>query len=76
MTVLTTAQKDAFWRDGYLLVENAVSPALLAALRDDFAAWVAESRSQTAAYGETINGRPRFDLAAVRARAISGAGRG
>ncbi|HMB75967.1 MAG TPA: phytanoyl-CoA dioxygenase family protein [Kiloniellaceae bacterium] len=62
MTVLTTAQKDAFWRDGYLLVENAVSPALLAALRDDFAAWVAESRSQTAAYGETINGRPRFDL--------------
>lgn len=62
MAVLTAAQIEAFWRDGYLLVEDAVSPALLAELRTDFAGWVEESRCQTAPYGETVNNRPRFDL--------------
>lgn len=62
MITLTEAQRAAYHRDGYLLVENAVSPELLAALRQDFAGWVEESRSHTAAYGEIMDGRPRFDL--------------
>ena len=62
MMALTPEQRDAFWRDGFLVVEDAVDARQLKALQDDFAAWVEESRSHTAPYGETINGRPRFDL--------------
>ena len=32
MAGLSDAQKDAFWRDGYLTIENAVSPDLLGRL--------------------------------------------
>lgn len=53
---------DFFNDNGYLVVENAVSPQLLARLRADFAGWVEESRGHDAPYGSTINDRPRFDL--------------
>lgn len=62
MPHLTQAQTDAFWHDGYLLVEDVVDSGLLAALRRDFSAWVDESRSHGAPWGETVDGRPRFDL--------------
>ncbi len=62
MPMLTPQQQQAFRRDGFLVVEDAVSPAQLAALRRDFDAWVAESRDHSAAYGEILDGRPRFDL--------------
>ena len=62
MEFLTQAQKDKFWKDGCLVVEDAVSPAMLDALRADFGAWVEESRAHTQDYGETMDGRPRFDL--------------
>ena len=62
MPILTQEQKDAFWRDGVLTVENAVTPEQLAGLKRDFDAWVEESRTETAPYGETTDGRPRFDL--------------
>lgn len=62
MTALSQQQIEAFWRDGVLMVEDVVTPEQLAALRRDFAAWVEESRSHDAAYGEMIDGRPRFDL--------------
>jgi ectoine hydroxylase-related dioxygenase (phytanoyl-CoA dioxygenase family) len=62
MPALTDAQKDAFWRDGYLMAPDAVTPVELAALRRDFGTWVAESRSHAKNYGEMIDGRPRFDL--------------
>lgn len=60
--VLTPAQVETFQRDGVLVVEDAVTPQQLAALRDDFARWVEESRSQAESYGETVDGRARFDL--------------
>jgi len=57
--------KITFFREnGYLLVEQVVSPELLGRLRTDFNAWVDESRNHTAPYGETLDGRPRFDLEA------------
>lgn len=62
MTHLTEAQKEEFWRDGVLVVENAVSADRLADLRRVFADWVKESRGHSDDYGETLDGRPRFDL--------------
>ena len=62
MAQLTEDQKDQFWRDGVLVVEDAVTPGQLADLRREFARWVEESRAQTEDYGETLDGRPRFDL--------------
>jgi phytanoyl-CoA hydroxylase len=60
--VLTPEQVEAFERDGVLVVEDAVTPGQLAALRGDFERWVEESRAQTESYGETVDGRARFDL--------------
>lgn len=62
MAVLNKDQKDFFWKHGYLVVENAVSADLLARLQADFSDWIEESRGHDAAYGETLDGRPRFDL--------------
>jgi phytanoyl-CoA hydroxylase len=62
MAILTQIQKDQFWRDGVLVVEDAVTPAQLDDLRRVFAGWVKESRDHDADYGETLDGRPRFDL--------------
>jgi ectoine hydroxylase-related dioxygenase (phytanoyl-CoA dioxygenase family) len=62
MKTITKAQHETFWQDGAVLVENAVTPEELRALRADFSEWVAESRAHTAAYGEIMDGRPRFDL--------------
>ena len=60
--MLTQAQKEFFDENGYLVVENAVEPALLTGLQADFNAWVEESRAHPAAYGEMLDGRPRFDV--------------
>ena len=62
MNFLTQEQIDCFWRDGVLVVKNAVSDEELADLRDEFARWVEESRGHSNDYGETLDGRPRFDL--------------
>lgn len=62
MTILTQAQKDEFWRDGVLTVEDAVTGEELAGLRAGFAVWVEESRRHSDDYGETLDGRARFDL--------------
>jgi ectoine hydroxylase-related dioxygenase (phytanoyl-CoA dioxygenase family) len=51
-----------FRNNGYVLVEQVLSPELLGRLRTDFNAWVEESRGHKEAYGETLDGRPRFDL--------------
>ncbi len=62
MGTLSQSDIDAFWRDGYLVVANAVSADQLAALKNDFEAWVEQSRRQRAPFGDTLDGRPRFDL--------------
>jgi hypothetical protein len=59
---LTPEQHEAFWRDGYVLVEHALSPDELGALDATFAAWVGESRGHSQPWGEIMDGRPRFDL--------------
>lgn len=65
MTVLSQAQKDAFWRDGFLVVEDAVTPAQLTALRAEITGWVEASRAHKAPFGPAcVDGRPRFDMGA------------
>ncbi len=59
---LSQDQIDRFWADGALLVEDALTPSQLAALIADFEAWKEESRDHVEPYGETMDGRPRFDL--------------
>lgn len=61
---LTEAQKAAFWRDGFLVVPDAVPPASLARLADTMAAWVEDSRTRERPWGETVDGRARFHLEA------------
>ena len=70
--VLTQKQKDQFWREGVLVVEEAVTSDQLAELRGVFADWVEESRGHTDDYGETMDGRPRFDLQPGHSAAIPG----
>ena len=62
MGLLTQEQEGRFWRDGVLVVTDAVGPQDLARLREVFAGWVEESRAHEKDYGETLDGRPRFDL--------------
>lgn len=59
---LTPEQQDNFWRDGFLVVEDAVTESQLNALCDVFKQWVDESRLHHQDYGETLDGRARFDL--------------
>lgn len=53
---------EQYRRDGYLVLEDALTPEQLDSLRQVFDAWVDDSRAETAAYGLTADGRPRFDL--------------
>lgn len=62
MAYLSEAQKDQFWTDGVIVLENAVTDTQLNQLRQVFASWVEESRAHTDDYGETMDGRARFDL--------------
>lgn len=62
MEYLTEDQKDSFWRDGYLVVQDAIGSEELNRLRAEFSGWVEESRAHDSDYGETMDGRPRFDL--------------
>ena len=61
-TPLDSSQVDAYWRDGYILLEDALSEVQLDALRSDFCDWVEESRDYSKSYGAQIDGRPRFSL--------------
>lgn len=60
---LTNEQIDFYWANGYVFVEDALSVKELDELINDFDGWVQDSRQHDEAYGETLAGRPRFDLA-------------
>ena len=62
MNKLTQSLKDQFWRDGMLVLENGVDPSTLKNLKTVFSDWVDESRQHSEDFGETLDGRPRFDL--------------
>lgn len=60
--MLNQIQIDQFHRDGYLVVENVLNQEGLLGLRTQLETWVDESRDFQEAYGETIDGRSRFDV--------------
>ena len=62
MPALTTTDREHFAEKGWLFLADAVTPDQLFELRAQMAVWVEESRPHDAAYGTTIDGRPRFDL--------------
>lgn len=62
MSVLARDRIERFWRDGFVVAEGGVSAGRLAGLRAEVAAWVEESRAHASNYGETLDGRARFDL--------------
>ena len=55
MNSLTQEQKDRFWRDGVLLVENAVETQDLQQLKEVFNGWVEESRAESGDYLSLIH---------------------
>ena len=63
MVALSREQRDAFWRDGYLVAEEAVTSAELSALKAEIVSWVEQSRAHSAPFGPpTVDGRPRYDM--------------
>ncbi len=62
MAQLTKQQRDQFWANGYISLENAVTQEQLEAMRGVFSEWIEESKNHDQDYGETLDGRPRFDL--------------
>ena len=62
MGALSQEQIDKFWADGVLVAEDAVSAKELSELKQVFEGWVEDSCSYSEDYGETLDGRPRFDL--------------
>ena len=62
MVCLSDEEKHRFWQDGYLTLPDLVTVEALAAMREDFAQWVEESRKHDKAFGQMMDGRPRFDI--------------
>lgn len=60
--ILSDEQVEAYWRNGYLLLANALSRDQLQALQSDFEGWKEQSREHDAPYGVTLDQRARFDL--------------
>ncbi|MEK9936493.1 MAG: hypothetical protein VW619_08680, partial [Rhodobiaceae bacterium] len=51
-----------FNRDGYVMMPDAITPAQLRSLTSILDDWTEESRGHAGPYGETMDGRPRFDV--------------
>ena len=64
MAALSQQEQDFFWQNGYLVVPDVVSEGALEELRQTFQNWVEESRGYAENWGETLNGKPRYDLEA------------
>ena len=60
--MLTQEHIDFYNENGYVVIEDVINQDELAALRADFAGWVEDSKKETGPFGETIDGKPRFDL--------------
>ena len=59
---LSDEQVAAFWSDGYVMMDDAVSATDLVDLQASIASWVEESRNHAGPFGTTMDGRARFDV--------------
>ena len=62
LDMLTQSQISDFHKNGFIVVDNAFAADALKPLRNDFNAWVEESRQHSGPFGEMLDGRPRFDV--------------
>lgn len=60
--MLNAKLKQRFQEDGYVMLEQAIDPNTLEALLAKLDQWVDDSRAECEPYGQTIDGRPRFDI--------------
>ncbi len=62
--MLSEYQTRQFRDDGYVVVRGLLDGARVAALTGEIDAWIEESRAHQVNYGETMDGKARFDLEA------------
>lgn len=62
LVMISKDQIDSFNKNGYVVIDNVISEDILEKLRTDLKKWVALSTHHEAAFGETKDGRPRFDI--------------
>lgn len=62
--MLSKEQLKKFQEEGYVVARGVVDPARLSALTGELDAWIAESRRHKSNFGETLDGKARFDLEA------------
>ena len=53
---------ERFQKDGFIVLENALTDSQLSALNSELSMWVEESRNNDKPFGQIMDGRPRFDL--------------
>ena len=53
---------ERFQKDGFIVLENALTDSQLSALNSELSMWVEESRNNDKPFGKIMDGRPRFDL--------------
>ena len=51
-----------FNRDGFVMLEDALTESQLEVMRNQLDRWIAMSRQHKTNFGSTMDGRPRFDL--------------
>ncbi len=62
--MLSEDQIRQFHDEGYTIARGVLDAAQVATLTDEIDGWIEESRVQTANYGQTLDGKARFDLEA------------
>ena len=60
--MLTEEQKNIYSKDGYVILPSVIPQNNLLAMVNDLNQWIEESKSQKNNYGQTTNGKLRFDL--------------
>ena len=53
---------ERFQKDGFIVLENALTDSQLSALNSELSMWVEESKNNDKPFGKIMDGRPRFDL--------------
>ena len=62
MSRLSPEQVQHFHDEGYVIAQSGVDSTLMKAMDEELEKWIQESRSYKSNYGETVDGKARFDL--------------
>jgi phytanoyl-CoA hydroxylase len=62
--MLSKAQVDQFWENGFVIAENGATVEQLNNLSEQLDEWIEQSRDHDINYGKTPDGKARFDLEA------------